>query len=244
MTENFRKSDQIDRLLQKTAVDSRSWKLPEQFSSENLLTISFLNAHGINTAVRTPAFYNFLMNSDFLLRDGIGVKLALKLFNLGETDNLNGSDLITQIIYAFKNKNLAIFGASDEALQACRARLNGEGVANIVAMEHGFHDDEFYLRVCEQARPDYVILCMGMPRQELLAVKMKKRHSTGLIICGGGWADFYSGVKVRAPEWVRKLSLEWAHRLIKEPKRLGRRYTIDIFYYFAVIFWARLQKEF
>lgn len=242
MTPNPQKPDRIDALLAKTANDSRRWTLPEGFSAEKPVMVSFLNAHGINTAVRNSAFYNFLMDSDFLLRDGIGVRLALKLFNLGETENLNGTDLITVLIHSFRNKKLAIFGASDAAISSCRKRLESEGVSNIVAAENGFHADDFYLKLCEQVKPDYVVLCMGMPRQELLAARMKERKSAGMIVCGGGWADFYSGVKIRAPEWVRKLSLEWLHRLVKEPKRLGKRYTVDILYYFFVIFRAKARK--
>ena len=234
--------NRVADLLEKTAKDSRAWVKPSDFSAGHPLTLSFLNAHGVNTASRNEIFYNFLMESDWLLRDGIGVKLALKLFNLGETENLNGTDLISVLVHFYKDRKLAIFGASDAALTACRLRLESEGVTHIVAMEHGFHEDQFYLRLCEDVKPEIILLCMGMPRQELLAVKLKDRKSAGLIICGGGWADFYSGIKIRAPEWVRKCSLEWLHRLVREPKRLGRRYTIDIIYYFYLITRSRFKK--
>ncbi len=228
-------TDRIYPLLHKTAQDSREWRIPENFMPNKPLTLGFLNQHGVNTAVRNEDFYSFLMASDYLLRDGIGVKLALKLFKLGETENLNGTDLISILIRHYHGRKLAIFGASADTINACRERLEKEGVRNIVAMEHGFHEDGFYLKLCETVRPDIIILCMGMPRQEILAGKLEKEKLAGMIICGGGWADFYSGVKIRAPEWMRKLSLEWLHRLLKEPRRLGKRYTIDIIYYFYLL---------
>ncbi len=228
-------TDRILPLLEKTVQDSRNWNIPGNPAADKPVTLSFLNQHGVNTAVRNNEFYRFLMGSDYLLRDGIGVKLALKLFRLGHVENLNGTDLISILVHHYSGRKIAIFGASAETINACRHRLEKEGVTNIVVMEHGFHEDNFYLRLCENVRPEIVILCMGMPRQEILAGKLEKMKLAGLIVCGGGWADFYSGIKVRAPEWMRKLSLEWLHRLIMEPRRLGKRYTIDIIYYFYLL---------
>lgn len=231
----------VEPLLAKTAHDSRKWTTPSL--SDRTVIVSFLNAHAVNTAVRNMAFYRCLMESDYLLRDGIGVKLALNLFGLGETENLNGTDLISSLIPHYHGRRLAIFGASNETIQACRRRLEAENISNIVSMEHGFHSDEVYLQICAELKPEIVILCMGMPRQELLAAEIKARGLVSLVICGGGWADFYSGVKIRAPEWVRKLSLEWLHRLVKEPKRLGKRYTIDVAGYFVTIGLAKLKSR-
>ncbi|PZP55866.1 MAG: glycosyltransferase [Micavibrio aeruginosavorus] len=235
--------DRIKPLLEKTVRDSRAWDMALlDAEKQGPVTVAFLNQHGINTSIRIKPFYDFLLNSDYLLRDGIGVKLALKLFGLGETENLNGTDLITAIINRYQHRRLAIFGASDETMIACRQRLEREGISGIVAMENGFHEDDYYLSLCRSVKPDVVVLCMGMPRQEILAAKLKDLALAKLIICGGGWADFYSGIKIRAPLWVRKLSLEWMHRLLKEPRRLGKRYTVDIVYYFCVIVMARFLK--
>ena len=238
MTDLFDNVSRVLPLLEKTARDSNRWDMAALNGADTPCFISFLNAHGVNTAVRNAGFFGFLMESDYLLRDGIGIKLALRLFGLPETENLNGTDLITKIILGAKNCKIAIFGASDTALQAAAEKLHGEGVA-LAAMEHGFHPDEFYLDRCAAVKPDIVVLCMGMPRQELLAAKMKAANSAPVVVCGGGWVDFYSGVKIRAPEWVRALSLEWLHRLSREPKRLGKRYTVDILYFFLLLALSR-----
>jgi len=238
MNKSYPKQGLISGLLQKTATDSLRWSMPT-LETGRVITISFLNQHGVNTAHRVPAFYSFLMESDYLLRDGIGVKIALKLFGEPATENLNGTDLISRLIPYYKEYRIALFGASEDAIQSCRARLENEGVSHIVAAENGFHADEFYVDLCERARPDIIILCMGMPRQELLAAKLKKAGIARLLVCGGGWADFYSGVKTRAPDWMQKISLEWLHRLVSEPRRLGKRYTVDIIYYFYLLFLAK-----
>jgi len=83
-----------------------------------------------------------------------------------------------------------------------------------------------------------VILAMGMPKQEILAEFIKKEISaSGLIISGGAIIDFYAQRQPRAPKLVRELSLEWFYRLLKEPKRLFKRYVFGIpkFFYYLLV---------
>lgn len=221
----------IKKMISKTVSDSHAWDL-DSLEAGRGLCISFLNAHGVNTAAESPEFRAAMLASDFLLRDGVGVALGLKMLKLESTDNLNGTDLIPQILQRQKGRRIAVWGSSEEALAKLNGRLENEGQTALESFEHGFHDDDFYLDAYHRTQPEILVLCMGMPRQEILASKLMGAGASGLIICGGGWANFYSGTAKRAPMWVRRLRLEWVHRLSREPKRLGKRYTVDILRYF------------
>jgi len=73
-----------------------------------------------------------------------------------------------------------------------------------------------------------VFLAVGSPRQERLAAAVKATgQATGTGLCIGASLDFLAGAERRAPEWVRNLGLEWAHRLAQDPRRLARRYLLD-----------------
>jgi N-acetylglucosaminyldiphosphoundecaprenol N-acetyl-beta-D-mannosaminyltransferase len=242
MLQNNERWVRISHLLKKTEQESGLWNI-DKVDWDTGFILSFLNAHAINMASKNQEFYEVLLQSRFLLRDGIGVKIAMKLFRLNAGQNLNGTDLISKIIPRMLHKNISIFGASTETLDATHSRLKTEGVNNIIDLQHGFHDFNYYLGRIEDRRPDLIILCMGMPKQELLAIEIYKKFPEKIIVCGGGWADFYSGIKKRAPLWVQKLSCEWIYRLCHEPKRLGKRYTIDLIYFFCVIFMARLNYK-
>ena len=236
-------SPRIMPLLRKTVVDSLGWDIGAlDLSADNSRILGFLNAHAVNMAVRRPDFGDALVAFDWLLRDGIGIELALKYCDLPKTPNLNGTDLLPPILSRFTGRRIALFGASDEAIGKCAENLRAKNVCSVVATENGFHEDAFYLARAAELDADIIVLCMGMPRQEMLAVKLRDANAARLVICAGGWADFYSGVKVRAPEWMRAWRMEWLHRLMREPKRLGRRYTIDIIYYFYNIARARSGK--
>ncbi|MEM1159308.1 MAG: WecB/TagA/CpsF family glycosyltransferase [Pseudomonadota bacterium] len=233
-------------VLLKTERDSRAWTLAHLTPEQRVQRLMFLNAHGVNCAAQDAAFRQQLLDCEYLLRDGIGVSLGLKALGLAETENLNGTDLIPKILSRHKQLSTAIWGSSEEALEKLQQRLTAEGYDNIVSLEHGFHDDAFYIERYRALRPRILVLCMGMPRQELLAGKLAESLAAatdaagGLIVCGGGWADFHSNHKQRAPLWVQRLRLEWLHRLSREPGRLGKRYTVDIFQYFMTI--ARLSR--
>lgn len=235
------KYSKVYNLFVKTQNNSLSWKIDDFLRVGKAKTIYFLNAHAVNNAVKNKEFFNTIIEGDYLLRDGIGVQMAFKFFGLESTKNLNGTDLIPEIIKQYKDKKIALFGASDKVLKATNNRLHSEGYKNIVISLNGFYNDIKYIEACKAHNPDIVILCMGMPKQELLS-KQLSSHAQ-LIICGGGWIDFYSGTKDRAPRWIRSINLEWVYRLVKEPKRLGKRYTIDILYYFYIILCTKLFRK-
>lgn len=228
-------------IFRRTERDSLDWNLETLALEPGCRTLYFLNAHAVTMAEENDAFRAALAGADTVLRDGLGVELAFRRLGLRETANLNGTDLIPKIAHRFRTRKIAVWGSSDEALEKLRAKLEGEGFTNLAPMQHGFHDEGFYVVEFARERPDLVILCMGMPKQEILAPKLTLEGHDALIVCGGGWANFHSGHVKRAPLLMQKMKMEFLHRLWKEPRRLGRRYTIGVAKYFRTI--RRLKKS-
>lgn len=209
---------------------------------KRFLTISFLNQHALNLAVESEAFYDALQNSDILLRDGIGIKIAQKIKRKVIGPNFNGTDLIPLIIEKVKASDSVeffVFGTEEPWLTKGVENLIGN---HDVVQRTGFFSDVEYINLLKKNHNpnafNVVILAMGMPKQEMLAESIKKEISaSGLIISGGAIIDFYAQRQPRAPKWMRDLSLEWLYRLIKEPKRLFKRYVIGIpkFFYYLLV---------
>lgn len=84
--------------------------------------------------------------------------------------------------------------------------------------------------------PDVVFVAMGSPKQEALAVALHERLPRTWFIGVGGSFAFLAGRIERAPTWAQELGLEWVHRLLTEPRRLGRRYLVDDLPFAAVLF--------
>jgi exopolysaccharide biosynthesis WecB/TagA/CpsF family protein len=187
--------------------------------------VSFLNAHAFNLAWSDAHFYRNLMESDVLLRDGVGVSLLLKLLGGNAGVNMNGTDMIPELLAAH-DRNVALFGTCDPYLNNAAHRLAQSGVDVKVTVD-GFQPDDTYLNALLEFEPSIVILAMGMPKQERIAGLLKQHANWPCVIVNGGAIlDFLAGRVRRAPRIVRSLQLEWAFRLALEPIRLGKRYVI------------------
>lgn len=228
------RKDLTESLLQKITIthsldETVKVILSEQDVVQNILIVSFINAHAMNLAHQDRLFYDSLISSDLLFRDGIGMKLLLKSVSIDPGFNANGTDVIPAFLSAIRNKKLALIGSRLNVANACKLELETRG-HNVEYHDHGFHDDEYYIQKITHSNVEVVILGMGMPRQEILAKKLKEISSRRLLIINGGAIiDFVSGTVSRAPIFVRKIGCEWLYRLFKEPKRLWRRYVYGNF---------------
>ncbi|GIF12387.1 WecB/TagA/CpsF family glycosyltransferase [Actinoplanes teichomyceticus] len=104
----------------------------------------------------------------------------------------------------------------------------GLRIAGAVSPPFGFERDETaYAEVCAQvaaAQPDLVFVGLGFPKQELVIERLRRDLSATWFVGCGAAVNFVAGDVHRAPRWMQRTGLEWAHRLGTEPRRLARRY--------------------
>jgi exopolysaccharide biosynthesis WecB/TagA/CpsF family protein len=208
------------------------------------LVLAFVNAHAMNSAAVEREFFEALMGADLVLRDGIGMAILMRMLNQAPGLNLNGTDLIPKILARYAGRSIALFGTQEpylaRAREAVQARL---APSSDCITAHGFLDDEAYLHLAALHRPSLIVLGMGMPRQEEVAVLL--RAALGypcLIVCGGAIIDFLGNKTSRAPAWMRRAGLEWAYRLAMEPKRLFKRYVLGNPMFIARSLWLAAQS--
>ena len=106
---------------------------------------------------------------------------------------------------------------------------------NLVGAKNGYikdRDKEF--GKIKKAKPDIVLIALGIPYQEKLIYKHIKDFDKGVFVGVGGSFDVISGQKKRAPRIFIKLNLEWAYRLICEPRRLKRFWNNNIKFMYRV----------
>jgi exopolysaccharide biosynthesis WecB/TagA/CpsF family protein len=201
--------------------------LGELSGGKSLQVLGFLNAHALNLVASDPSFFAVLRSADILLRDGSGMAMLYRWLGRKPGLNMNGTDFIPKILAAFAGRRVAFWGSREPHLDAAAARCAARFGAKAVSCEHGFHEDGFYVARAVALRPDLIILGMGMPKQERVAYALRSALSEpSLIVCAGALLDFLGGKVPRAPLWMRALGIEWAYRLLREPKRLFTRYAI------------------
>jgi hypothetical protein len=207
--------------------------LDELSRPERPFILSFVNAHAMNLGWNQPGMLEGLLRSDLVLRDGIGVKLALQAFQRPYGLNMNGTDFIPKLARRYAGKRAALFGTRAPWLDEAAARLEEWGLT-IVARHHGFEPPEAYLKLAAETKPDLILMAMGMPKQEEVSVRLREHLSHPVLIVNGGAILDYIGEKVpRAPLVMRQVGMEWLFRLAVEPRRLFSRYVLGIPIFFG-----------
>jgi exopolysaccharide biosynthesis WecB/TagA/CpsF family protein len=158
-----------------------------------------------------------------------------------------GSDLVAALFGRVVGPDTAVtmIGGTEEVAQGLRERYGLRRLAHHNPPQ-GFIEDASELARCVEfvvAHPArFVLLCVGFPRQEIVAARLAETAgATGLGLCVGAAAEFLTGVKRRAPGWMQRAHLEWLHRLLSEPRRLWRRYLLEAPRIF-LLFW-RLPRQ-
>lgn len=156
-----------------------------------------------------------------LMRALFGVRLKLAL----------GSDLTRDLLEGVVQPNdpVTVIGGTEELAARLRAKY---GLRRLSLHEppFGFAADPAALQACVafvQANPArFVFLACGAPQSEVLGLAiLRAGGAVGTGLCIGASLNFVTGLAVRAPEWCQQAGLEWLHRLIQEPRRMGPRLT-------------------
>ncbi len=191
------------------------------------ITVAFVNAHAMNLAARDEVFFQHLMEADVLLRDGVGMRILMRMLGTAPGLNMNGTDFIPLLLDGFQERSVAMFGTTKPFLEAAAAALRERGRALPVTLLDGFQPQAAYLQVAGHVKPELVVLGMGMPKQEGVAAELRSAMGFPVVtVCGGAIIDFLGGKVTRAPRCVRLLGLEWFYRLCLEPRRLFGRYVV------------------
>lgn len=125
-------------------------------------------------------------------------------------------------------------GSSPKVLEFIKRRVAVD-YPNIVAESYSppykpiftDEDNKAIIDVINNADPDLLWIGMTAPKQEKWTYshwdELNIRCHVGTI---GAVFDFFAGTYKRAPQWWQEHSLEWLYRLIKEPKRMWKRYLL------------------
>lgn len=238
----------IDTESQRTMLVSNLLSQPANSlpPTSRAFVVDFLNQHAGNMLVKNGLFRADFLASDLILRDGTGARIAMKLFGRSEGLNMNGTDFIPLLICEFTRTHemapLFFFGTEEPWLSS-GANTLARGHGGPVVLRNGFFGAEHYLADLLPYKNTFklIVLAMGMPKQERIAMALKSADiGPALIVCGGAVIDFAAVRFARAPLWMQNAGLEWLFRLVNEPRRLFRRYVLGIPIFFANVFWSRL----
>jgi len=188
-------------------------------------------------AARSDArFRAVLARAALNVPDGIGLILASRFGRGRIREHVRGTDLVERLAAhsAARGQRWYLLGAADgvaeEAAGRLRARHPGLRIVGTAPGSPRSEDDASVRATIRAAGPiDVILVAYGAPRQELWLDRNLGVLGIPVGIGVGGVFDFLSGRAPRAPHWVRRLELEWLHRLATQPWRWRRQLALPRF---------------
>lgn len=205
-------------------------------NSHQPLLIMGPNAQLVTLAARHPRFAAALRSANLAVPDGISVVLAARLLGHPVPERVTGGELMERLCTEAARHNLSVFflgglpGAAKETARKFQRTYPGFRVAGTNCPPSGFENDPIKCAQIRQhiasTRPDLLCVAFGAPKQEIWMVENCPTLPIGAAISVGAALDTQSGLRKRAPKWTHKLGLEWLYRLVREPRRMWRRYLL------------------
>lgn len=220
-------------------------------SIDNLTTTELLDQLKEGGAVYTPnvshllrlqwdkEFYDIYQEAEFSICDSQILWLASRVIGTPICEKISGSDLFPAFYQHYRDDdNVTVFllgaakGVGEQAQRHINGQVNRKMVVDTYSPPYGFETDA---KECEQIierinRSGATALAVGLgaPKQEkwIHANRHRLVH-VKVFLAIGATIDFEAGHVQRAPKWMSQVGLEWVHRILMEPGRLGKRYFND-----------------
>jgi len=238
--------------------------LVRQYSErQDQLCITFINPDYARRAFRNDDLREAINAFDLVLVDGNGVRWLSPLFGFRVPERLDTDSLAPHLFdgLAVERAKVFLFGCAPGVAERA-AGLIGAASTNveIVGTEHGFwdidrghpgrFDDSDTARIIEginASGADLVIVSLPTPLQQTWVIKHRKAIFASVVMTGGSFLDHVADndkwPESWYPAWANRFSLNWLYRLLHEPRRLWRRYTIEMAQFVGCALRARFTRR-
>ncbi len=217
------------------------------------MSVSALAVHGVMTGVLDDAHRYRLNHLDLVAPDGQPVRWALnRLHDVGLTDRVYGPNLTQKLCERAAAESLPIYlyGSRPDVLAALNRNLSERFPGLQIAgsqpsrfRQLSVDEKRDVVRTIAESGARLAFVGLGCPRQEVWVYEHRDLLPIPLVAVGAAF-DFHAGILAQAPEHLQKAGLEWFFRLMREPRRLWRRYLLLNPHYLMLVFLqaARLKN--
>ncbi|MCC6276293.1 MAG: WecB/TagA/CpsF family glycosyltransferase [Oligoflexia bacterium] len=190
-------------------------------------SVIFCNAHLISECATHPAFYESMKSASAVIFDGVPLVWTARMCGMKDPNRYSGADFMTDFFRATPNEKHFFLGSTQQVLDKIKLRfphLNAEYFSPPFKGHFDQNELQDHRQRVLESRARFVWVGLGAPKQENYVLTQAPQTKGVVWLAVGAAFDFLSGQKARAPQFWQKYGLEWAWRLVQEPKRLGPRY--------------------
>lgn len=237
--------DQIDL----AAALERVQQFVESGKPHQVVTV---NLDFLSISARNPEFRTALNGAAMAVADGMPLVWLSRLRGQPLAERVAGVELVSGSCRLAAEQGRGVFllgagpGVAEAAGQQLQAMYPGLRIAGTYSPPIGplgRRENDRIVRMIRLARPDFLFVALGAPRQDLWIRQHQAQMQVPVAMGVGCVLDLLAGSKKRAPEWMQRTGLEWAFRLVQEPTRLWRRYLLNDLPTLARLAWARQTPE-
>ncbi len=210
------------------------------------------NVDHVVIAERHAEFREAYAAAELSLADGMPILWAARLLGAPLPAKVSGSDLLVPLVERAAARGWRVYlvgaapGVAAEAATRLTARFPGLTIVGVdspfVKLDGPDPEGEAALSRVAAARADLVLIAFGAPKQELWMHRNRAAFGAAVAVGVGASLDFVAGRIRRAPRWMQRAGLEWSWRLLREPRRLWRRYLVDDRRFLPIV-WRALRAR-
>jgi N-acetylglucosaminyldiphosphoundecaprenol N-acetyl-beta-D-mannosaminyltransferase len=221
--------------------------------NDNSLKVAICNTNTIVRSYQDAELGKIINSFDIKTSDGFPIAKSSSILYKNNQGRVDGYNVFLSTIREGLSKNTShyFFGSNEYILNKLQAQLkdmfpdiNIKGSFSPPQGDYKELAKEEYIKNIIKEKPDIVWVSLGFPKQELFIDLLQKQYSIKSNLVGvGAVFEWVAGTKIKAPEFIANLGLEWVLRLIQEPKRLFRRYFIDNSFFLYLITKQFISKK-
>jgi N-acetylglucosaminyldiphosphoundecaprenol N-acetyl-beta-D-mannosaminyltransferase len=195
--------------------------------------MAVVNASKMVLASRDELLRQILAEADLVTADGMSVVWASRLLGRAISERVTGIDMFEKLVAraAETGRSIYFLGAKEHSLRALVETLRQRHAdLRVAGYRNGYFAAEEEREIAEdikRSQADILFVAMGSPAQERLISSHLEATGVKFALGVGGSFDHIAGLVPRAPRWMQQAGLEWLHRLMREPRRLWRRYLVS-----------------
>jgi len=194
-------------------------------------------------ANKNPEFKNILNRADLASNDGIGVLVAAKILGKSLKGRFTGVDLVESLCKEIVRKPITVgflgggAGVAERTAECLRKKYPGLKVSFVGEKwpkDFSARNSNLTMEQFNNGAIDILFVAFGAPKQEIWISENLEKIPVKVAIGVGGAFDYISGRVQRAPGFIRNIGLEWLYRLLREPWRIKRQFSLLKFIWLVI----------
>ena len=241
------------KILNTTISETSLVEVSNILNTENSLKVAICNTNTVVRSYRDDQLSKIINSFDIKTPDGFPVAKSSSILYKNSQSRVDGYNVLLKTINDGLTKNTShyFYGSKDLVLKKLIRKLKNDfPTINIVGSSSppvsSYEElaQEEYVKDIIDAEPDVVWVSLGFPKQELFINLFQEKYSVESNLVGiGAVFEWVAGTKIKAPEFLANLGLEWVLRLAQEPKRLFKRYFVDNLLFLYLITKQYISKK-